>query len=123
MRLLANENFPRRAIEALRAAGHDVAWVAEDCPSIRDADVLALAVREARVLLTQDKDFGELAYRSRLPATCGVVLFRVPPRPETVAAIAVRVLAVGAFEGRFVVVEEGLVRERALPLVGGEGDR
>ncbi|MBI2392261.1 MAG: DUF5615 family PIN-like protein [Deltaproteobacteria bacterium] len=60
MRLLANENFPRQAVEALRAAGHDVAWVVEGTPSVEDRSVLQQAVAEERVLVTLDKDFGEL---------------------------------------------------------------
>jgi predicted nuclease of predicted toxin-antitoxin system len=116
MRLLANENFPRVAVEALRALGHDVPWVAEDCPSARDESVLELAVRGSRVLLTQDKDFGELAFRQGLPSRCGIVLFRIVPIPGRVAEIARKVLGQGAdFSGKFVVVEEGRIRERTLP--------
>lgn len=102
-------------MRALRAAGHDVAWAAEDCPSAADVDVLAKAMHEARILLTLDKDFGELAFRSRLPASCGIVLFRIAPLPDAVSKMAVRVLAGASFEGRFVVVEDDRLRERALP--------
>jgi predicted nuclease of predicted toxin-antitoxin system len=85
MRFLANENFPGAAVVALEAAGHDVVWLRAAAPGTSDADVLAWAVREERILLTFDKDFGELARGSRLPRTCGVVLFRVPlPKPAEV---------------------------------------
>lgn len=57
MRLLANENIPGAVVMALRAAGHDVAWVRIDAPGASDAQVLAWAVRERRILLTFDKDF------------------------------------------------------------------
>ena len=118
MRILANENFPKDAIVAVRALGHDVSSVAELCPSCQDTEVLALAVRESRVLVTLDKDFGELAFRSGLPATCGIVLFRVPPIPAMVTAHAVQVLRADAsYEGLFVVVEPGRLRERALPVL------
>ena len=66
MRLLANENFPLRAVEALRLAGEDVVWVRTESPGISDHDVLARAVSEDRVLITFDKDFGELAVRHGL---------------------------------------------------------
>ena len=55
MRLPANENFPRMAVEALRAEGHDVAWIRIDAPGISDEEVIARAVREDRILLTLDK--------------------------------------------------------------------
>ena len=61
MRLLANENVPKSAVDALRSHGHDVAWVRTDRPGATDVDVLSKAVLETRVLLTFDKDFGELA--------------------------------------------------------------
>jgi predicted nuclease of predicted toxin-antitoxin system len=72
MRFLANENFPGDAVDALKAAGHDVAWVRTMNPGSSDEDVLAWAVREQRILLTFDRDFGELAWRLNLPASCGI---------------------------------------------------
>src|SRR5271154_7624507 len=81
MRFLADENFPGDAVTALRAAGHDVLWIRTDAPGITDQDVLARSLKDARVLLTFDKDFGELAWRTGLPASCGIVLFRLPMPP------------------------------------------
>ena len=77
MRFLADENFPGAAVISLREAGHDVASIAADAPSSPDRDVLARASTDGRVLLTFDKDFGELAFRAHLPADCGVILFRL----------------------------------------------
>jgi predicted nuclease of predicted toxin-antitoxin system len=85
MRFLANENFPGAAVTALEAAGHDVVWVRTAAPGTTDPDVLAWAAREERILLTFDKDFGELARGSPLPRVCGVILLRVPmPGPGDV---------------------------------------
>ena len=67
MRFLANENFPRAAVAALEAAGHDVVWVRTAAPGASDRQVLAWAEREERILLTFDKDFGELARVAGLP--------------------------------------------------------
>ena len=78
MRLLANENFPGNAVTALQNAGHDVIWIRIAAPGSTDRDVLAWAVRENRVLLTFDQDFGELAWRAGLPASSGIMLFRIP---------------------------------------------
>lgn len=82
MRFLANENFPGAAVTALEAAGHDVVWVRRAAPGMSDPDVLAWAVREDRLLLTFDKEFGELAKASALPRTCGVILLRTPSDTE-----------------------------------------
>lgn len=82
-----------------------------------DRDTLARAVRESRILVTFDKDFGELAWRSRLPAECGIVLFRLPmPPPVNVGAVISRVITSREdWSGHFSVVESGRIRMRPLP--------
>lgn len=116
MRFLANENFPAAAVTALTTAGHDVIWVRASAPGTSDADVLAWAGREQRILLTFDKDFGELAGRSTLPAACGVVLFRTPmPRPGDAGQQLAGVIAArDDWAGHFSVIEPGRVRMRAI---------
>jgi predicted nuclease of predicted toxin-antitoxin system len=57
------------AMPSLRS-GQDVLWIRTDSPGITDQDVLARSLEDARVLLTFDKDFGELAWRSGVPASC-----------------------------------------------------
>jgi predicted nuclease of predicted toxin-antitoxin system len=116
MRFLANENFPGAAVSMLKSAGHDVVWLRIAAPGTRDPEVLAWAARDARVLLTFDKDFGELARASALPATCGIVLFRIPmPSPSDVGArLADLIAARDDWAGHFSVVEPGRVRMRAL---------
>ena len=79
MTFLADENFPRPALLVLREAGNDVRSVAEDCPGSSDEYVADLCARDARVLLTFDKDFGELVFRRGLRAGLAIVLFRVVP--------------------------------------------
>ena len=116
MRFLANENFPGAAVTILKSAGHDVIWIRTAEPGASDTEVLAWAARDARVLLTFDKDFGELARASTLPATCGVVLFRIPmPNPVDVGRhLADLISARDDWVGHFSVVEPGRVRMRAL---------
>ena len=63
MILPANENFPLLAVEALRAIGHNVLWTRTDMPGKSDDAILRQAQREDRLVITFDKDFGELAYR------------------------------------------------------------
>ena len=101
---------------ALEAVGHDIVWVRLAAPGAADTDVLAAAVREHRILLTFDKDFGELAARSALPPGCGVVLFRVPAPSSDQAAsrLAARVAARDDWNDHFSVVEPGRVRMRRL---------
>jgi len=117
MRILANENFPGDAVMALRERGHNVAWVRYDAPGSSDTQVLARAQAEGRVLLTFDKDFGELAFRSGLPASSGVVLFRISaPSSAHVARVAVAALESRTdWAGHFAVVEDDRIRMTSLP--------
>lgn len=69
--------MPGSVVTELRARGHDVFSVKESMRGADDVAVLARAQAEVRIVITQDKDFGELAYRIGLPAGCGVILFRL----------------------------------------------
>jgi len=117
MRLLADENFPGLAVKALRDHGHDVAWVREDAPGSEDPIVLARAQVEDRILITFDKDFGELAFRWGLPASGGIILFRISvPSARHIAKTAVAVLASrDDWTGCFSVIEDRRVRILPLP--------
>jgi predicted nuclease of predicted toxin-antitoxin system len=117
MRLLANENFPLDAVEALRQRGHDVAWIHTDAPGSNDRQVLAWAQREDRILVTFDKDFGELAFRARIPNPSGIVLFRISmPSSARIAQVAVKALESRTdWSGHFAVVEDTRIRMTPLP--------
>lgn len=116
MYFLANENFPFDAVEILRKNGHDVAWIRVDSPGISDPEVLSRAQAENRILLTFDKDFGELAFRSKLPATAGIILFQIKaPSGAVVAEKIARVIAMrDDWHGHFSVIEDDKIRMRTL---------
>ena len=63
MKFLADECCDRSLVEDLRKAGYDVRYVLESDPGASDDEVLALAFDEQRIIVTEDKDFGELVYR------------------------------------------------------------
>ncbi len=88
MRFLVDECATARTlIEALRVGGHDVLLVREVAPQARDEDVLKLAQEEGRILLTLDKDFGELAFVRRMPHPA-IVRFVELTVEQQVAALA-----------------------------------
>lgn len=117
MRLLANENFGPTVVRHLREAGHDVLSVLELMSGSADDVVLARAVAEDRILVTFDKDFGELAFRSRLPASCGVVLFRFTPRgrDEDARRVCDTLRSRDDWSGAFWTVTDGRIRRTPLP--------
>jgi predicted nuclease of predicted toxin-antitoxin system len=112
MRLLADENTPYPAIVALRDHGNDVVSVAELSPGATDTDIFAWAIRDDRIIITFDKDFGDIARRTPASAQCGVILFRgaLPP-PREVGRYFVDVInARSDWAGHFAVVEFGRIR-------------
>ncbi|MCG2709683.1 MAG: DUF5615 family PIN-like protein [Thermodesulfovibrionales bacterium] len=116
MKFLANENVAGDAVTVLREKGHDVVWIRSDAPGSSDKDILARAVAEGRILITFDKDFGDLAFRAHLPAKCGIILFRISaPSSSFVAnAVVTAIESRSDWVGHFSVVEEHRIRMRAL---------
>jgi predicted nuclease of predicted toxin-antitoxin system len=85
MRLVADESVEFFIVAALRTAGHEVYFIAEEDHGIADEEVLRLAFERGEVLLTEDKDFGELVFSHDRPHR-GVVLLRMHgmrPRDKT----------------------------------------
>lgn len=114
MKFLADENFPRPAVRALREQGFDVAWVSEGSSGSSDEDVLTKCATGKLTLLTLDKGFGELVFHRGLPAECGVILFRVDAEsPSEFAEIALAALRSRAEWGSFfAVVSRDRIRMR-----------
>ena len=112
MRLLANENIPLLVIDVLRERGHDVIWIRAESPGVSDRDVLVKAHAESRLLLTFDKDFGELAFRQGLPAQSGIILIRLTTIPPTEMAklIADILDSRDDWAGHFSVIESHRIR-------------
>ncbi len=119
MRLCANENISEDCVLKLRQNGHDVLWIRESAPGSPDLDVLARAHRENRLLLTFDKDFGQLVFHHGAKASHGIILFRISQISSVVtaervsAALALR----DDWTGHFSVVDDFGIRMRLLPKV------
>jgi predicted nuclease of predicted toxin-antitoxin system len=77
MKLVADENIVQPIVTRLRQEGHEVIYIAEMAPSILDDAVLDIANQGVAILLTDDKDFGELVYRQH-QQTLGAVRIRKP---------------------------------------------
>ena len=82
-----------------------------------DEAVLVHAISEQRLLITFDKDFGELVYRIGLPASSGIILFRIPTRsPDAVVEKVLKVVdSRDDWTGIFAVVTDDRIRIRSLP--------
>lgn len=118
MRLLANENIPLASIRKLREAGLDVASVLEGSPGVTDAKVLAQAADEQRIILTFDRDYGELVFGRGLPSPLGVIYLRFEPTtPEEPATYLLELFQVAlvSFEHQFTVADRTQIRQRKMP--------
>ena len=114
MTLVADESVDGRIVAGLRTAGHRVVAVAEEARGSADEQVLALAGQQRTILLTADKDFGELVYRRGLPHD-GVVLLRqagLPIAARIEAVVAVLRDHANEIAGSFTVVSPAAARIR-----------
>jgi predicted nuclease of predicted toxin-antitoxin system len=117
MRFLVDESAGSAVAAVLANGGHDVLEVAQVMPQADDAAILAQAVQDARIVVTNDKDFGELIFRSGRPHA-GVVLLRL--RDEGVANRARAMQAVlhrcgTILPNQFIVATERHIRIRRVP--------
>jgi predicted nuclease of predicted toxin-antitoxin system len=117
MKILADESVDREIVMRLRADGFDVASIAELAPSVSDDSVLDQANADSALLLTADKDFGELVYRLGQIHT-GIVLSRLrgisAERKAEIVSEAFRNHS-AEFAGAFSVISPGSIRIRRLP--------
>ena len=114
MILLADENIDLSVIARPRAEGHQVFAVSEMDPGVTDDVVLALANERNALLLTEDKDFGELVFRQGL-VHAGVILIRTAGiAPDAKGQLLARTLASHAREvvGCFCVLTRDSLRIR-----------
>jgi len=116
VRILANENIPALVVSELRSAGHDIVSVKEVMRGASDTEVLSRAQNERRLIITHDKDFGEMAFGIGLPAECGVVLFRLSgDDPESdMRRILDALQSRTDWGGHFSVVDEEKIRIKPL---------
>ena len=116
MKFLADECCDSGIVASLRAGGHDVAYVLERQAGVSDEEVLLNAFVEGRILLTEDKDFGELVYRLKKPAY-GIILIRIDVRERYEKWPCLEALIAKHGErlpGHFVVVDLNKYRFRPL---------
>jgi predicted nuclease of predicted toxin-antitoxin system len=119
MRFLADESCDFAIVRALRSSGHDVVAVSDIAPRAEDPDVIDLAVRQSRILLTEDKDFGQLVY-AHGTESIGVIFLRFPTRVrKQIARDLTNVVEKEGDKliGSFVVVQPGRIRIGRRPRV------
>ncbi len=124
MRFLVDECLPARTAALLRPAGHDCAHVYElGLGGQPDEQVMALAERENRILVSADTDFGQLLATAPVLAPSVILLRRTDKRPEALAAVIIANLGQVADDltaGALVVISDTRIRVRRLPVKPAE---
>lgn len=120
MRFLLDECLPVRLAALLRAAGHDCAHVYEvGLGGQSDEQVMALAAREDRILISADTDFGELLANAPILAPSVILVRRTDKRGDPLAAAILANLSqvsVDLTAGALVVISDTRLRIRRLPV-------
>jgi predicted nuclease of predicted toxin-antitoxin system len=118
VRIPVDECMVGAIVRRLREEGHDVLWMREAAPSTADEEVLRHSWRESRILLTQDRGFGELAVRLKRPARGILVVssdLLVGDLNELAANVARLIARLGdRLEGTLTIMEAGRTRQRDL---------
>jgi predicted nuclease of predicted toxin-antitoxin system len=116
MKFIADEGIDSTLVKMLRNEGFDVLYFAETDSGTDDEVILDLANRENRILITKDKDFGELVYRMK-KLHAGIILVRL----ETMNSIKRSTIVydfilnhVEILQYHFVVIQIGAIRFRKL---------
>jgi predicted nuclease of predicted toxin-antitoxin system len=118
MRFLANENIPMASIQLLQKFDHNVLAISEGSIGLDDETVLRTAREQQRILITFDRDYGELIFKRQLPAPPGVLYLRFDPvTPTEPAEFLLTLLRAGEpkFENQFTVLSRNQIRQRPLP--------
>jgi predicted nuclease of predicted toxin-antitoxin system len=117
MRFLVDESCDYTLVKVLREAGHDVLAVSETTPGAEDSDVIQISVREKRILLTEDKDFGQLVY-AHGQSSVGVIFLRFPFSARTQISRDLSILIEQQGErlsGCFVTIQPNRIRISHIP--------
>jgi predicted nuclease of predicted toxin-antitoxin system len=113
-KFLADESCDFSVVRLLRSLGYDVTAIVETTPSSLDLNVLHAAINEKRILITEDKDFGEWIY-SHGEQLFGVIFIRFPANIRQLLNQSIGELLSSHSKdliGSFTVVEPGKVRIR-----------
>ena len=117
MRWLADECVHGSLVAALRKAGHDVLYAAEDMQETEDIDLADFAMRQGRLVISEDRDFGRIVFRNE-KAVPGIVYFRLDTRDRKIRwrrlKAVIEILGERLY-GHFVVIDAERTRIRPLP--------
>jgi len=116
LRFLLDVHIAASIARALEAEGHDVVRAAADHATWSDTELLALAVQEERIIVTQDSDFSDLIYAWGMPPPPAIIYIRCEPEAQpAMAGRVIETLASGRLDRHMAVIRPSSSRYRPLP--------
>lgn len=115
IKLLADENFPLASVEIPEKEKYNILSISRSHSGISDMDIILLANQEKRLILTFDRDFGQLIFKDGLIPEFGIFYFRLQKfHPSQPAQITLDLLKKSDFEitGAITVIEENFIRQK-----------
>ncbi len=113
MRFLIDECTGKRLANLLEKEGHDVLFAGDVMSSVSDEEIIKKCEEDDRILITDDKDFGELVFRLGRPIK-GVILLRIITIPEIRLATILNLLKNYDVKNKYIVLQENAVRIRKI---------
>ncbi len=113
MKFIADENIPLKVVKRLKEENINIDSITSVQPGLKDEEIGRISEREKVVIITFDKDFGEIVFRKSLKPF-GVILLRIPPKSVDYIFEFLKWLLIESkieFEGKLVVVRENKIRE------------
>lgn len=114
--MIADESLNKKLVDALREAGYSITYIAEKSPGISDEEIVLNSLNPPEIILSEDKDFGELIYHRNVSAI-GVILLRYSP----IELYGIQKQLLGflneyktKLQGKFVVISLNKIRIRTL---------
>ncbi len=115
MKLLANENFPLASVSLFEKSGFDIIAIGKDYSGSTDSEVMELAIRENRTILTFDRDYGELIFKKGFKPKPGVIYLRwksfLPHEPGEYLIMLFQTVQI-KFQNRLTVIRENSIRQK-----------
>ena len=115
MKFLANENFPLKSIIYLESKGFDINSIGRDIPGIKDEFIMSLADEQERIILTFDRDYGELIFKFHYKPKNGVIYLRLDDyTPELPGKLIERLIGNSHidFANKLTVLDKNGIRQR-----------
>ena len=118
MKFLANENFPLKSVVYLRMKGFDVKSVGVELTGITDVSVMETSIKEDRIILTFDKDYGELVFRYGYRPEAGIIIFKLlqdaPDEPGRILEEVIENADI-TFSKFLTVIDKDHIRQKPFP--------